>query len=110
MFEQVCRGRPPTRTEVESQEWISSLLLSLSPENAGDNLLHNLGPRVSLVEISMLECQSIASEMQLSRLMTSFVIDAQNTRYFTGPELIREELLGFVVVDDYRLIAVQQRT
>ena len=97
-------------TEVESQAWISSLLLSLSPENAGDNLLHNLGPRVSLVEINMLECQSIASEMHASRLLTRFVIDPPNTRYFTGPELIREELLGFVAVDDYRLIAVQQRT
>jgi hypothetical protein len=96
----------------EDQKMLMYLLVGLSARQAGDNLLHTLGPRIRLVEISRDEANQFAQQELASRrseysnLLDDFVIDPASTRYFVGPELCSGHRVGMVVVDCLRLLIV----
>lgn len=99
-----------TTDQQEDQRLVMYLLVGLSARQAGDNLLHTLGPRVRLIEITRDEAnQFVQNELasrrsEYSNLLDDFVIDPPSTRYFVGPELCNGRRVGIVVVDGLRLL------
>jgi hypothetical protein len=96
-------------TAVEDVDFVSMLHHSLSPDNPGDNILHNMGPRVSLLEINRTECETVSKELRLSEFLSQFVIDPETTRYFVSPQLAHGDAFGFIAVDTVRILVCQQR-
>jgi hypothetical protein len=101
-----------TTDQQEDQKMVMLLLVGLSARQAGDNLLHTLGPRIRLLEITRDEAnQFVQSELasrrsEYANLLDDFVIDPPSTRYFVGPELCNGRRAGIVVVDTLRLLVV----
>lgn len=101
-----------TTEQQEDQKLVMHLLVGLSARQAGPNLLHVLGPRISLIEITREEATAFTEHELASRrseysnLMDDFVIDSASTRYFVGPELCNGHRVGIVMIDSLRLLLV----
>jgi hypothetical protein len=87
-------------THLEDPDWLMMLQIALSPRFAGDNMLHNLGPRIHLVELSRAEASAFARSV----LHDDGLLDlaSPESRCFTGPELCRRGKVGMVVADRVR--------
>lgn len=112
-------GRIGVFETTDAQEdplFVRCLQVGLSATQAGNNMLHTLGPRLHLIEISSMEARSMQQAELATRrpeynnLLEDFVIDPPRTRYFIGPELCRSgHCAGLVVIDAFRLLVVTCR-
>lgn len=99
-------------TEAEDSSWMLQMLIALSPRQGGNNMLHNLGPQVTLIEISHDEAVDVVNELIVHRESTfwnivgDFTIDPDQTRYFIGPELLHNRRVGIVAVDSLQAMVV----
>ena len=101
-------------TSEEDPDFLAKLLLGLSPFSTV-TLLHQLGPRVRLLEVGqseVIDVMSLQLPVAAARYATQVLEDftvLPSTRFFVGPELCKEGRVGFVAVDAVRLLCLVAR-